>query len=327
MKGLDISSYQGGINFDAIKSAGIEFLIIRAGFTGWGTGVNYNKDKYFEEFYNKSKSHNIPVGAYWYSCANTKEKGIAEAKFMYDNCLKGKQFEYPIYIDVEDTHHQVGNKRGVTDAIIGFCEYLENLGYYVGIYASDISGFKDKMYINELNQYDKWVARYESKPTYVINYGMWQSSSSGKINGYNGNLDTDVAFKNYCEIIKNAGLNGYSKENSVNLLDKYSDEELAAMVWQGKFGNGEERKQKLGNRYDGVQNLVNQGVGKDNTQPSTSQENKADILEMVRKTIRGDYGTGQSRKNVLGKYYDEVQHQVELNLRDGRTRWDNIKLY
>lgn len=110
-------------------------------------------------------------------------------------------------------------------------------------------------------------------------------------------------------------------------LSKYSDEELAKMVWQGKFGNGEERKQRLGARYSVVQCLVNQGVGKNNTQPSTPQENKPDILEMVKKTIRGDYGNGQARKNALGKYYDEVQHQVNLNLRDGRTRWDNIKLY
>ena len=273
MKGLDISSYQSGIDFNQIKKSGVQFLILRAGFTGWGTGVNYNKDNCFEQFYNQSKSHNIPVGAYWYSCANTKEKGVAEAKYMYENCLKGKQFEFPIYIDVEDTHHQVGNKRGVTDAIIGFCEYLENLGYYVGIYASDISGFKDKMYINELNAYDKWVARYGSEPKYVKQYGMWQSTSSGRINGYSGNLDCDVAYKDYSSIIKNMGLNGY------------------------------------------------------NTQPSTPQENKPDILLMIKKTIRGDYGNGEARKNALGKYYDEVQHQVNLNLRDGRTRWDNIKLY
>lgn len=88
MKGLDISSYQGGINFDAIKSAGVEFLILRAGFTGWGTGVSYNKDNCFENFYNQAKQCGIPVGAYWYSCANTKEKGIAEARYMYENCLK-----------------------------------------------------------------------------------------------------------------------------------------------------------------------------------------------------------------------------------------------
>lgn len=262
MKGLDISSYQGGINFDAIKSAGVEFLILRAGFTGWGTGVNYNKDTCFEEFYNKSKSHNIPVGAYWYSCANTKEKGIAEAKFMYDNCLKGKQFEFPIYIDVEDTHHQVGNKRGVTDAIIGFCEYLENLGYYVGVYASDISGFQDKMYLNELNAYDKWVAHYGSEPKYVKQYGMWQSTSSGRINGYNGNLDCDVAYKDYKSIMLSVGLNGFSKSSTnntqnTNPLDNYSDEELATKVINGEFGNGNERKQKLGNRYQNVQNIVN----------------------------------------------------------------------
>lgn len=210
MKGLDISSYQNGINFDTIKNAGINFLILRAGFTGWGTGVNYNKDNCFEDFYSKAKQIGIPVGAYWYSCANTKEKGVAEARFMYENCLKGKQFEFPIYIDVEDTHHQVNNKRGVTDAIIGFCETLENLGYYVGIYASDISGFKDKMYINELDAYDKWVARYGSEPKYVKQYGMWQSTSSGRINGYNGNLDGDVAYKDYPSIIKSNGLNGYA---------------------------------------------------------------------------------------------------------------------
>ena len=310
MKGLDISSYQSGINFDAIKSAGIEFLILRAGFTGWGTGVNYNKDKSFEHFYNQSKSHNIPVGAYWYSCANTKEKGIAEAKFMYENCLKGKQFEFPIYIVVEDTHHQVNNKRGVTDAIIGFCEYLENLGYYVGIYASDISGFKDKMYINELDAYDKWVARYGSEPKYVKQYGMWQSTSSGRINGYNGNLDGDVAYKDYSSIIKNAKLNGFTDNNViVNELDKYSDEELAKMVWQGKFGNGEERKQKLFVRYDKIQNLVNQGIGK-----TTRKSNE----EIAKEVIQGKWQNYPERKSLLenaGYNYSEIQNLVNKMLK------------
>ena len=208
-RGLDISSYQNGISFDAIKNS-VEFLILRAGFTGWGTGVSYNKDNCFENFYNQAKSRGIPVGAYWYSCANTYQKGVDEANYMYNNCLKGKQFEYPIYIDVEDTHHQVGNKNGVTQAIKGFCETLESKGYYVGIYASDISGFQDKMNIGELNAYDKWVARYGSTPKYVSSYGMWQSSSSGRINGYNGNLDTDVAYKDYPSIIKSNGLNGYA---------------------------------------------------------------------------------------------------------------------
>lgn len=210
IKGLDISGYQKDINFDIIKN-NVEFLILRAGFTGWGTGVNYNKDSCFEDFYNQAKNRSIPVGAYWYSCANTYQKGVNEANYMYDNCLKNKQFEYPIYIDVEDSHWQVNNKDGVTQAIIGFCETLEAKGYYVGIYASDISGFKDKMNLSQLNDYDKWVARYGSTPKYAITYGMWQTSSSGRINGYNGNLDTNIAYKDYPSIIKSTGLNGYSK--------------------------------------------------------------------------------------------------------------------
>lgn len=299
MKGLDISSYQKGISFNAIKSAGIDFLILRAGFTGWGTGVSYNKDNCFEDFYKSAKTNNISVGAYWYSCANTREKGIAEANYMYNNCLKGKQFEYPIYIDVEDTHHQVGNKRGVTDAIKGFCETLERLGYYVGIYASDISGFQEKMYINELTIYDKWVARYGSKPKFVTQYGMWQSSSSGRINGYNGNLDTDESYKDYKSIIVNSGFNGYSKTSNnttpSNELDKYTDEELAKMVWQGKFGNDEERKEKLGSRWGAVQSLVDKGVGKETN----------DIVYIVK--------SGDTLSGIASKYGTTYQKLAEYN--------------
>ena len=212
-KGLDLSSYQAGINFDAIKNSEYnQFVILRGGFTGWGTGVSYNKDSSFETFYSQAKAKGIPVGCYWYSCADTREKGIAEANFLYENCLKGKQFEYPIYMDVEDSHWQVGKKDGVTAAIKGFCETLEAKKFYVGIYASDISGFKEKMDIDQLTNYDKWVARYGSKPQYVTSYGMWQTSSEGRIGGYGENLDTDIAYKDYPTIIKEAKLNGYGDE-------------------------------------------------------------------------------------------------------------------
>lgn len=104
-------------------------------------------------------------------------------------------------------------------------------------------------------------------------------------------------------------------------LSKYTDEELAKMVWQGKFGNGEERKNKLGDRYYSVQKLVNEQAKKN------IEKINNELLNLVRKTIRGDYGNGEERKQKLGQYYDEVQQQVNLNLRDGRTKWDNIKLY
>ena len=316
MKGLDISSYQSNINFDAIKNNDIKFLILRAGFTGYGTGVSYNKDNSFESFYSNAKSRAIPVGAYWYSCANTYQKGVNEANYMYNNCLKGKQFEYPIYIDVEDNHWQKNNKAGVNQAIKGFCETLENKGYYVGIYASDISGFKEMMNINELTNYDKWVARYGSKPQYVTSYGMWQSSSSGRISGYNGNLDVNESYKDYPSIIKGAGLNGYPKGSSSETTPvepqptKKTNEEIAKEVIEGKWGNGEDRKNKLtqaGYNYNEVQSIVNKLVS-NNTSP-TKKTNE----EIAKEVIEGKWGNGEDRKNKLtqaGYNYNEVQSIV-----------------
>lgn len=207
MKGIDISVWQNTLDLSKIKT---DFVILRGGFTGY-TKLNYNIDSSFEKFYKQAKQLNIPVGCYYYSCCNSYESGLNEAKFFYEKCLKGKQFEYPVYIDVEDNRNQSNNKQGVTDGIIAFGDYLEKHGFYFGIYASDISGFKDKMDINRLARFDKWVACYGSKPKYVTSYGMWQDSSSGKLKGYIGNLDTDVSFKNYQKIIKQAKLNGFSE--------------------------------------------------------------------------------------------------------------------
>lgn len=107
-----------------------------------------------------------------------------------------------------------------------------------------------------------------------------------------------------------------------------SDEELARRVWTGEFGNGDARKAALGSRYNAVQALVDKGVGKPTTStPTPAPKPTADILTLVKKTIRGDFGNGDARRKALGSNYDEVQRQVNLNFKNGTTRWDNIKLY
>jgi GH25 family lysozyme M1 (1,4-beta-N-acetylmuramidase) len=103
MEGIDISQYQKGIDFDSIKNQ-YDFVILRGGYTGYGSTRPLVKDECFEEFYKACKDRGIPVGVYWYSCANSKKFGKMEASFLYDNCLKGKKFQYPVYIDVEDVH-------------------------------------------------------------------------------------------------------------------------------------------------------------------------------------------------------------------------------
>ena len=256
MKGMDISQWQKGLKISDIKNAGYEFVILRGGYTGYGYDRTKNKDTLFETFYKEAKELDFPVGCYWYSCANTKQGGIDEANFLYENCLVGKQFEFPIYIDVEDTHWQNDDKDGVTDAIIGFCETLEDKGYYSGVYAS-LSWFKNKIDTSRLSLYTKWVAAWsDTQPTFVWTaFGIWQNSNNGLIEGMK--VDTDYCFVDFPYIIKQAGLNGFKTpltEVKKPIL------QIAQEVIKGEWGNGEDRKKRLikaGYNYDRIQATVN----------------------------------------------------------------------
>ena len=218
--GIDLSHHNEGINFDTLKNNGVEFAILRAGYTGYGNGVSKAKDNQFQNFYNQCKDRGIGVGAYWFSCANTYQKGVDEANWMYENCLKGKQFDYPIYIDVEDDTGNKGwlrnaGKEAITDGIIGFCETLENKGYYVGIYAN-LDWFNNWINLDRVANYDKWLAAWiKNKPRTFLSDTMWQFGGetnqqrspylAGQI------VDQDYCYLDYPKIIKEQGLNGYPK--------------------------------------------------------------------------------------------------------------------
>lgn len=217
--GIDLSVYQKGINLSKAKSEGVNFAILRAGYTGYSDGINKAKDTEFEIHYTNAKNNGLGVGAYWFSRATTYENGKTEAEYMYENCLKGKQFEYPIYIDVEDGYYQAKtSKTDIANAIKGFCEYLENKGYYVGIYAN-VDWFRNRIDTESLNKYDKWVASWGVEKPIYPDGGMWQFG--GETNKIRTNkianmvCDQNYSFKNYPNIIKNAGLNGFSK-NVIN---------------------------------------------------------------------------------------------------------------
>ena len=258
MKGIDVSHWQDNIDFSKVKSSGIEGVIIKAG----GSDAGFYTDSRFNDNYNKALNVGLHIGTYYFVGKNclSKEDGIEDAK-RFINIIKNKKFDLPVYIDVEA--QPSGQQEKVTDAIIGFCNEMEKNGYYVGVYASDIFGFKDRINLSRINgRYSLWVARYGSKPTYATNYDVWQYSDSGKVNGINGNVDMDEIIKDFPTIIKNAGLNGYSKTSSqpVNPTKKTIDE-LAREVINGKWGNGADRKARLtsaGYNYQEVQNRVNQ---------------------------------------------------------------------
>jgi len=209
--GIDVSRYQQEIDWNAVKKSGIEFAILKAG----GSDAGFYTDIQFERNYAGAKAAGIPVGAYYFVGKNciSREDGIADAhRFL--KMLADKRFEYPVYIDLETTPHE--KKTGATDAVIGFCQTMEAAGYYCGIYASDISGFAERLDISRLTAYDKWVANYLSKPTYVKNYGIWQKSDKGRVAGISGEVDLDEAYMDYPTIIKEAGLNGFTKSEPIS---------------------------------------------------------------------------------------------------------------
>lgn len=213
LNGVDVSSWQNNLNILDLKKANYEFVIARGGYTGYGDGRSKNKDKKFDEFYIQAKKCCMPIGVYYYSCATNEQDGIEEAQFLYENCLKDKKFEMPIYIDVEDAKWQSNNRIGVTKAIIGFCRHLESKKFYAGVYAS-LSWFENCIETYMLEPFTKWVAAWrDTKPPFKWGgFHMWQKSNKGIIN--NSQIDLDESFVIFPNIIKQTGLNGFSKQSN-----------------------------------------------------------------------------------------------------------------
>lgn len=204
IKGIDVSRWQGNIDFNKVKASGVDFVIIKAG----GSDSGFYTDKNFLHNVISAALAGLHIGAYYFVGKGCKSAtaGEADAKRFY-NIIRNTTLDYPVYIDFEAPDSL--NKQGNTDACKAFCAYMESKGYYVGIYASDISGFNDRLYLDQLSAYDKWVARYGSEPKYVSSWGMWQSASNGNIAGIKGHVDLDYSKRDYSQIIRNKHLNGW----------------------------------------------------------------------------------------------------------------------
>ena len=214
--GYDISVYQNGINFDVLKNTA-RFIIIRAGYTTNGGTRKRRVDNCFEKFYNEAKKYNIPVGVYYYSCATNYNEGKEDAIFLYNNCLKGRRFEYPIYIDVEDKWMLNAGKQGCTNAVHGFCQYLEGKKFYAGFYAGYYT-LTGNMFPESVQRYTWWCPWWNNSTTppkritAYSNMHVWQHCGGGcHVSGYD--IDGDYSFVDFPAVIKKVGLNGYGKED------------------------------------------------------------------------------------------------------------------
>ena len=307
IKGIDVSSWQGVVDYRKVKASGINFVIIRAGF---GREVS-QKDNCFEQNYKNAKAAGLDIGAYWYSYADSAEDAVREAKACME-VIKGKKFEYPIFFDLEEQSQFAKGKNFCDSVIKAFCGELEKNGYLAGLYCST---YYLNNYISNAvaGKYALWVAQYNYRCTYTANkYGIWQYSSEGRINGISGNVDMDYCYTDYPNIVKTGGYNGYKKAtkkttSTATTIKKKTVDELAKEVIAGKWAAGDERKQKLtaaGYDYNAVQKRVNELMAK----PTLKS-----VDEIAKEVIQGKWDNGDERKQKLtsaGYDYGRVQTRV-----------------
>lgn len=191
--GIDVSSWQGEIDFDAIQNAGVEFVMIRVGGTR-GRDGEYFVDDYFERNITEANKRNIDVGIYFYSYANSNEKAREEAKWVMEH-IKDYNVTLPIAYDWENwSSFNDYNLSffGLTNMAETFLNTVSDAGYEGLLYSS-------KNYLERLwfpSKYDTWLAHYVDKTNYKGDYKYWQLCSDGKIDGIKGAVDIDIMYLN-----------------------------------------------------------------------------------------------------------------------------------
>lgn len=301
LKGIDVCGYQGNIDFKKVKASGVDFVIVKAGYS------TSTVDTWETNFAN-AKNNGLKVGAYWYSYAQSVEQGKAEAQ-AFIKALKGKQLGFPVYLDLEEKSQFDKGKGFCTQLVEAFCSELEKAGYYAGVYCSTywFTNFVDEK-VREKRP--AWIADYRAECGYKGDYGIWQYDAA-EVPGVQNECDRDWGYVDYSEYIKSHGLNGYSKEIAPDNVRKTVDE-LAHEVLNGLWDNGEARKKKLtaaGYSYTDVQKRVNEIL--------YDSKPKKLLDEIANEVIRGEWGCGDERYNRLteaGYNYNQVQRRVNEKL-------------
>ena len=211
-KGIDVSEFQGKIDWEKVKNDGIEFAILRCGY---GMDFSNQDDVEYERNANECERLGIPYGVYLMSYANTVEKARSEAKHVL-RLIEGRKISLGVWHDIEDNGTSGAiNKETLTNIINTFCNTIKNAGHRVGVYAS-LNWLENKIEKTIKDNYDIWVAQYYSKCEYEGKYIMWQHTSSGKVNGISTNVDMNILYEDLPVINNND--NNNSKTNNSEIV-------------------------------------------------------------------------------------------------------------
>ena len=195
--GIDVSKYQSSINWQQVKNAGIDFVIIRCGYRGYGTGVLV-EDPMFRSHVSGAKAAGLRVGVYFFSQAITEAEAVEEASMAISLVKKVGGINLPIAIDSEYAAGGAGRADGLsksqrTAITRAFCNTIANSGYTPMVYASK-SWFGEHLNVSSLSGYRIWVAHYAASCGYTGHYDIWQYTSKGKVSGVSGNVDMNISY-------------------------------------------------------------------------------------------------------------------------------------
>lgn len=199
--GVDVSSYQGEINWKKVKDAGVDYAMIRMGYRGYGTGSIRLDDRY-EANISGAAAADIPVGVYFYSQAVTVEEAEEEAAFVLKK-LANYDLAYPVVFDMEevdddDARTNALTQKERTDITIAFCEKIKAAGHTPMVYGN-IRWMIMHLDLARLEAYDKWFAQYFKQPFFPYAFSMWQYTSSGSIDGIPGPVDLNIGLVDYAQ--------------------------------------------------------------------------------------------------------------------------------
>lgn len=214
LKGIDVSKYQGSIDWSKVKSAGYDFAFIRVGYCNYDGAISEGFDPYYEVNMKNAIAAGMNVGVYVYSYAKTTDAARVCANAVLEK-IKPYKLTMPVAFDYEDskTYASLG-KNNNTAICKEFLQTIQNAGYYSMIYT--YTSFADS-YLNmsDLSAFDTWIADYRGYVGYKGSYGIWQYSSTGTVPGISGNVDMNIAYKNYPAII--SGSSGGGNEDLTNM--------------------------------------------------------------------------------------------------------------
>lgn len=196
-KGIDVSYHQGHIDWEKVKAAGYDFVIIRIGYRGYGSSGMIKLDTAFHENIQNAQKAGFDVGVYFFAQAINEQEALEEAQFVLD-ALEGYELQLPVVYDPElirdataRTDHVSGEQ--FTKNTITFCNKIKEAGFQPMIYSNMIwEAFLFDM--TQLQEYPFWYADYETIPQTPYDFTMWQYSEKGKVNGIDGNVDLNVLF-------------------------------------------------------------------------------------------------------------------------------------